>query len=314
MVQTVDGTMQASRPTWLVMLALGAGVAVLGLYLVPLALAGRPGTEPLTLLARGAGLGAGVLLVASALGLLVRGTGSAGGGADEGGEMRPMASDAPATIHSAPTQFEDDTPPDVHGDATIQVDDPVTEAPRTWSIALIQALEWKRFELLCAEYYREKGICHLAIPLAANGGTDLYLFQDEAHPRRATGVVHVKARSVVPAGVQGVRELLGVMAHERIERGFFMTSGTFTPEAKALGHHHKLVLIDARVLLAMIERLDPDRQQRLLVAATAGDYQSPSCPACGGQMTVATGTHGDYWGCSSYPACSWIMPMVPKTP
>ena len=152
----------------------------------------------------------------------------------------------------------------------------------------------------------------MAIPLAANGGMDIYLFQDKERVRRATAVVHVRTRGPLATGVQGVRELLGVMSHERIERAFFMTNGVFTPEAKVLGHHHKIVLVDARVLLAMIQRLPEAQQAQLLEEATVGDFESPTCPICGSKMVHANGTHGDYWGCSSYPKCNWIAPIAPR--
>jgi len=301
---------------WKAMLWLALLFGVIGIYAIPELLGATSGTEPAVIMARVVGGGAALLLGASAAGMLVRGK------TVDRREFDGMASltelrlsEAPPTTHSAPTQFDNnanDQTDTVLSDEGLPVIPQVRVARKEWALDLIQSLEWRRFEQLCVSYYRSKDMPHVAIPLAANGGMDIYLFQDAEHPRRATAVVHVRTRGPLATGVQGVRELLGIMAHERIERAFFMTNGVFTPEAKVLGHHHKIVLVDARVLLAMIQRLPEERQQALLEEATMGDYESPTCPMCGSKMVHASGSHGDYWGCATYPKCQWITPMVPK--
>ena len=313
MTDVVAQGMERPGLGWKAMLGLAIVFSVLGLYVIPMLLATAEGTEPAILMAKIGGAGAALMLGAAALGMLVRGPKARPTEFDGLASTSELhLSEAPPTVHSAPTQFD---PADEHDADTVwsEEDVPIVSAAAVsvWSLEVLQALEWRRFEQLCAGYYREKGIRHVAISLAANGGMDIYLFQDEAHPRRATAVVHARTRGPLATGVQGVRELLGVMSHERIERAFFMTNGSFSPEAKALGHHHKIVLIDARVLLAMILRLPPEQQQRLLAEATAGNYRSPTCPMCGQTMVKATGTHGDYWGCGGYPRCTWITPLAP---
>ena len=302
---------------WKSMLALALVFGVIGLYAIPQLLGGIGGTEPAVLMAQGVGAGAAILMGASALRTAFRPAGDDEETVDGLASVTELhLSEAPPTTHSAPTVFDTVEAGDSRGLDTLMIDEDIpafarpVEAKAEWTLPLLQSLEWKRFEQLCAGYYREKGIRHVAMSLAANGGMDIYLFQDEDHPKRPTAVVHARTRGALATGVQGVRELLGVMAHERIERAFFMTNGVFTPEAKALGHHHKVVLVDAHVLLAMIQRLDADKQHRLLTEATAGDYRTPTCPLCGRKMVHATGTHGDYWGCSAYPKCTWTMPMV----
>jgi len=302
--------------SWKSMLWLSILFGLIGVYAIPELLGGVSGTEPAVMMARIVGGGAALILGASAAGMLVRGSGP------ERREFDGMASltelrlsEAPPTTHSAPTVYDEPaetiTDPQLMNEALPDIPN-VKAVSREWSLELIQSLEWRRFEQLCVGYYQSKDIAHVSIPLAANGGMDVYLFQDAERPRRATAVVHVRTRGPLATGVQGVRELLGIMYHERIERAFYMTNGVFTPEAKVLGHHHKVVLVDARVLLAMIQRLPEDRQQALLAEATKGDYESPTCPICGSKMVHASGSHGDYWGCSTYPECHWISPMVPR--
>jgi restriction system protein len=315
MTQTADDVVLKTGLGWKTMLFLAVLFPVAGFIVIPAVLGASSGTGPAITLAQGAGLGAAIVFGASAIAMLVRGHGQGAHEFDGLASMTEMGlSEAPPTVHSAPTQFDpDDSLPLETEMMDMPVPHMVAQAARpaiTWTLDVLQSLEWCHFEKLCAGYYREKGIRNVSISLAANGGMDIYLFQDDTRPKRATAVIHARSRGVVDMGVQGIRELLGVMAHERIERAFFMTNGVFTPEAKALGHHHKIVLVDGRVLLAMIQRLDEDQQARLLAEATAGDYRTPTCPMCGQKMQRATGSHGDYWGCARHPHCAWIMPVL----
>jgi restriction system protein len=296
---------------WKPLMLLAVLFPVAGFVLLPLAL-GSDGAQVAHVVGQGIGLGAAVVFGASGLAMWLRRHGEAPSAGV------PASIDAPPTVHSAPTQFDPDLTVSLDTDPALEALPQVAPeapalaaAPASWSLELLHALEWCRFERLCAGYYREKGIAHVPISLAANGGMDIYLFQDEARPKRATAVVHARARGLVHQGVQGVRELIGVMAHERIERAFFMTNGYFTPEAKALGHLHNIVLVDARVLLAMIARLPEAQQACLLQEVTEGDYTTPTCPMCGHKMQRASGSHGDYWGCARHPACGWMMPVLP---
>ena len=63
--------------------------------------------------------------------------------------------------------------------------------PQVWSLDLLSTIEWRRFEDLAAEYYREKGIRCETTSLGADGGIDLKLFQDDSG--KPTTIVQCKA-------------------------------------------------------------------------------------------------------------------------
>jgi hypothetical protein len=42
---------------------------------------------------------------------------------------------------------------------------------------------------------------------------------------------------------------------------------------------------------------------------SAADPSSPACPGCGAPMRRRKGKHGEFWGCSTYPACTRTMPV-----
>lgn len=181
--------------------------------------------------------------------------------------------------------------------------------PAEWSIELLRDIEWKRFEDVCQKFYALKGIKSETTPLGPDGGIDIRLYQDGAD--NPTSIVQCKAWGERNVGIKPVRELLGVMAHEKIEKAFFMASGNFTEEAKAFAQNNRITLVNGDMLLAMIQRLPELDRQALLVFATEGDYRTPTCPSCGIKMRRVQGTVGrpDFWGCQNYPRCRQKLGM-----
>lgn len=184
----------------------------------------------------------------------------------------------------------------------------VAERPTAWSRELIDRIEWKRFEDLCCEFYRIKGIRAETTRLGADGGVDIRLFQDDSDPQRCTAVVQCKALNQA-VGVKAVRELRGVMAHEKVEKAFFMAPNGFTDDARAFAAENRITLLDGKLFLAMLERLPAAPRQQLLDFATAGDWTTPTCPSCGIKMTARDSKRGRFWGCISYPKCRGTLPM-----
>lgn len=178
-----------------------------------------------------------------------------------------------------------------------------SESPSVWSLELIQALEWKRFEDVCQKFYELKGIRSACTALGPDGGVDIRLYQEG--PDKATAIVQCKAWGDSFVGVKPVRELLGVMVHEKMAKAFFMTSGSYSDEAKNFAAPNRITLIDGKMFLAMIERLPEAARRELLTFATDGDYNVPTCPRCGVRMRLIAGKGGkaDFWGCGDYPRC-----------
>lgn len=173
----------------------------------------------------------------------------------------------------------------------------VIEKPISWSLKLIQDLEWKRFEELSVAYYLEKGIRAETTTLGADGGIDIKLYQDDSG--KPTTIIQCKAWGT-NVGVKQIREFLGVMTHEKIAKGFYMTCSEYTNEAKETANANKITLINGDMLLMMIKRLNADSQQRLLALTTEGDYKTPTCPKCGIKMTRRIGKKAEFWGCLNY--------------
>lgn len=180
-----------------------------------------------------------------------------------------------------------------------------TEKPVSWTLKLIQDLEWKRFEELSVAYYLEKSIRAETTTLGADGGIDIKLYQDDSG--KPTTIIQCKAWTTY-VGVMQIREFLGVMTHEKISKGFYMTCSDYSNEAKEIARANKITLINGDMLLMMIKRLNPDSQQKLLALATEGDYRTPTCPKCGIKMIRRTSKKGQFWGCLNYSrGCEQIL-------
>ena len=98
-----------------------------------------------------------------------------------------------------------------------------------------------------------------------------------------------------------------------LEKGYFITTGSFSEEARKFASDKPLVLIDGERLTdfaRIAESIDAAREWSSL-------QNNPSkigytCPMCGARMllrTVESNSHSvaQFWGCSSYPACKGTL-------
>lgn len=173
--------------------------------------------------------------------------------------------------------------------------------PTEWSIELLRMIEWKRFEELCAAFYREIGLRSETIRCGADGGVDAKLFQGDSTEPAA--IVQCKAWNSRPVGVKPVRELLGVMTHQKVPKGIFIATGEFTKEAVEFAQANPLDLVSGVAFMGMLKELSVDARQRLLAVATEGNFTTPSCPSCGIKMNWRTSDQGNFWGCENFPRC-----------
>ena len=174
--------------------------------------------------------------------------------------------------------------------------------PTRWSLELLQSLDWKRFEKVTAAYFREKKFRCVTEAFGADGGIDgtLY-FGDLPDP---VGIVQCKAWGSRLVGVKEMRELLGVMTHKRVPRGYFVATGEYTDEAIAFAAANPIKLTTGRDLLTAIAQMDEASQARLLALSTEGDYTTPTCPSCGEKTYKKTFRNGQAaWVCRGYPRC-----------
>lgn len=171
-----------------------------------------------------------------------------------------------------------------------------------WSLVLIRALEWKRFEELCEGFWKAKGYRAEPTGRGADGGIDIHLYRP-SDPNKLLAVIQCKSRAQNSIGVAVVRELFGVMHHVNAPMGILMASSGFHPPARAFAVGKHLQLIDGESLLKRLLELPAETRDALLAHVTRGDYITPTCPSCDEKMVVRTskarGT--EFFGCPNYP-------------
>lgn len=167
-------------------------------------------------------------------------------------------------------------------------------------IESLRAMTWQNFESFVGEAYRRQGyIVDEVGGSAPDGGIDLVL-----HREGAKTVVQCKRWKSTRVGVALIREFFGVTVAEKAERGIFVTSGTFTPDAVVFAHGKPLELIDGTRLAAMVAGLQPGQSKPAQAAL-------PVCPKCGGEMVRRLAKRGadagqEFWGCLRFPKCRGV--------
>lgn len=172
-----------------------------------------------------------------------------------------------------------------------------------WGPELLKRLEWRRLEELCVAYFEALGFSAHAVRAGAEGGVDISLTAEGAES--ASVLVQCKAWNAYGIGIKPLLALHAAMAAAGVREGVMVSSGRFTPEAKAFAAKENIRLLDGAALLAAFAGLEPGKTLELLRFATEGDFLTPTCPACAVKMASRQSTQGGrkFWGCPNYPRC-----------
>lgn len=169
----------------------------------------------------------------------------------------------------------------------------------------LRAIDWFQFEKLVALVYRKLGYTVTRRGGAnPDGGIDLLI--EKAGQRSAVQCKQWKTWNV---GVKPMREFLGALKDAGIDEGVFITLGGYTGEAKHLADKHRIEIVNEVGLARMIEatdaRFDPETLEIL-------NDTRKFCPKCESELVLRTarkgrGAGGQFWGCSAYPRCRFIL-------
>jgi len=298
-------------PWW--MLAIGSGASYLILHnILPAAFAANPFLVGIAMLMRGLAWMPALLLAFFAVLSYLRERSQQAdarlGPARNEPAMRARPPKAPpqparnAAGSDTPNPTRDTTTPP-------QAPTPAEAAPpQRWTLEAIQSLEWKRFELLCVQYYEQMGFTVKTVPHGPDGGIDATLYK--AGLDAPVAVVQCKAWGK-PVKVEQVRALGGSMLAHKVKRGVFWSlSGYVGNPVQAFSESAGIQLLDGAAILERICMLDPAKQAALLAKVFEGDYRTPSCPACGVKLVARNGKSGAFWGCTNFPVCRYRLLMA----
>lgn len=177
----------------------------------------------------------------------------------------------------------------------------------TWSPAVFQQVEWRRFEAVCEALFAQAGFETRTQSHGTDGGVDIWLLsRNVAGP---AGIVQCKHWQGKQVGVKELREFFGVMASHKLQRGTYATTSTFTADALAFARQNGINAMDGTALLKLIGQRTPEQQLALLEVAYEGEYWRPTCANCGIKLVERTRKEGGaaFWGCANYPKCRTTM-------
>ncbi len=186
---------------------------------------------------------------------------------------------------------------------------PVPAPATAPGVDALRQLEWKRLEDLCVGFWQAKGYPARGLNAGPSGGVGLSI-ADRRDPARLFAVAQCRIASGYPAGLDDVRALWALAAHEGAKLALFYGLGGFTDAARAYAADRHLRLVDAAGLMAQLRTLDDARFEALWRAATEGDYRTPTCPGCGRRMRRLPTRDGvaGAWVCGGARGCGtrWL--------
>lgn len=230
--------------------------------------------------------------------------------------LRPGAKPMPAPPESDSVRFTAESTGFARSAVQVEPASPASPLRRAqrppaaaWSLQVFDDIEWKRFETLCAELFAQAGFDARTQSYGADGGVDIWLYSRNAVG--PVGIVQCKHWLTKPVGEKEVRELLELMAAEKVSRGTFVTTSRFSDDAEQFARENGIHLLDVQGLLKLIEKRTPEQQQALLRHAYEGEYWRPTCASCGLKMVERTERKGRsaFWGCADHPRCRFTLPM-----
>lgn len=177
------------------------------------------------------------------------------------------------------------------------------------SIEDIRKLSWQQFEIIVGEAFRRLGYRVIENGGGgADGGIDLILDREGQR-----FFVQCKQWKVLKVGVKPIRELAGVMAAKDVRDGFFVTSGTYTSEAREFAEEAGISLVDGDSLERMVRDIQRPASLNTQPHASASTHAEVevrplACPECGGGMVKRLARRGAnagaaFWGCRGFPEC-----------
>lgn len=166
----------------------------------------------------------------------------------------------------------------------------------------LRKIDWFQFEKLIELIYKNRGFSVKRLGGAnADGGVDLIL--ESATERFVVQCKHWRKWTV---GVRQIREFLGTLTDTRIPKGIFITLAGFTNEAKQLAEKHGIKILDEADIIVMLAESGVMYSKE--ISGLLSDERK-FCPKCENEMVLRTARvkGNQFWGCSSYPRCRFIL-------
>lgn len=222
----------------------------------------------------------------------------------------------PSRVETPLPAEQGEAPPVEHGQAAASKPSRTTRFPlpsevEEISYGLLRRMEWRRFEILCAEYLRCLNYEVLETGFGAKDAVDLEVFL----PGKGELMSVVKCvAGDGPVTLAMVRDFLGTLRARQVGEGMVFSVCGFTRSAERFASRHRIGLVSGEVLCSRVRSLGGEVRAALTQVAVAGDYSTPTCPACGVKLVLRRRGHArpgrrEFWGCMNHPRCRFTLPL-----
>jgi len=166
----------------------------------------------------------------------------------------------------------------------------------------LRKIDWFQFEKLIELIYLHRGFSVRRLGGAnPDGGVDLIV--ESPADKFVVQCKHWRKWSV---GVRQIREFLGTLTDTKIQNGIFITLTGYSGDAKQLADKHGIQILNESDVIKMLE------ESGLVYSKEILELFSDSrkfCPKCESEMVLRTArlTGNQFWGCSNYPRCKFIL-------
>jgi restriction system protein len=177
-----------------------------------------------------------------------------------------------------------------------------------WNLQLLQSMDWKLFEDLCAEVLKAAG--HQAEVTGAGPDQCVDIRMKIGDGRGDPEIAVQCKRQEQPVRVGQVREFLGAILPQGYSRGVFITSGTFLDRAREeFAEASDVRLVDGLEFLEGVADLGQESSRKLLdyvVRDQGEDWKIPTCPSCHIKLVYrqpkpgAKKQYKPFWGCRNF--------------
>ncbi|MFT5113319.1 MAG: putative RNA-binding Zn-ribbon protein involved in translation (DUF1610 family) [Parasphingorhabdus sp.] len=186
----------------------------------------------------------------------------------------------------------------------------ITSEAADLSYGFLRSMEWRRFEIVCAEYLRCMGyeVMETGFGKKDDVSIELYL----PGKSEVFNVVQCKAWPH-QMDVQYVRKFAETMKRRGISEGMIFNVRGFTAKAVKHANRSRIALVDGETLCSRIRAMEIEKSNALTEIASEGDYSTPTCPDCGIKMVLRRkkkrSDQDEFWGCINFPRCSITYPF-----
>lgn len=177
---------------------------------------------------------------------------------------------------------------------------------------LLRRMEWRRYEIVCAEYLRCLGSEVMETGYGRRQGFDLEIGLPGERQPSHLAKCHCAAHPVDAAALE---PLYTAMRVRRVAEGMAFSVCGFTRRAERFAAARRIALVPGEAMCGQIARFDEETRAAMLKVATSGNYTTPMCPVCGIRLVLrrkrrTVPGRGEFWGCINYPRCRITLPFA----